>query len=229
MFHKANSFHPPHIFKSVAYSQLLRVWNRNSKEETAKEDLEKLKTDLINSNYQKKSLEFLQEKMIEKSLTTADITEPVKEKSQTITAVMDYFQEINQLKSVFKELEPDIRKRTGEETSVLVACRRGKTIGNNVVKNGKLCYVDIKGQKSQRCGAKNCKSCLLFCNTGEIFKTNSIEIPVPDRYNCKTRNVIYIAQCKMCDEDNTCMGDKPTNRYINALMDIAQVSRQLMI
>ncbi len=35
LYLKTSSFHPSHIFDSVAYSQMLRVWKRNSTEETA--------------------------------------------------------------------------------------------------------------------------------------------------------------------------------------------------
>ena len=46
---RTDSFHPPHVFKSVAFSQMLRVVNRNSRDDTCKADLEVLKTDLVRS------------------------------------------------------------------------------------------------------------------------------------------------------------------------------------
>ena len=61
--------------------------------------------------------------------------------------------------------------------------------------------------------------CPLLCATGEVFNVNGTEVKVPDRFNCKTRNALYIAQCKLCcsTEDNTYGGqtNQPAHKRFN--------------
>lgn len=134
--------------------------------------------------------------------------------AETITVVTDYFHEIDQLKTLLKEIQPDINRLAGKETKLLVASRKGKSIGNKSVKNRKLCELAEDNSGSQKCGGKGCKTCPLLCDAGEIFYINGKEVKVPDRFNCKTRNALYIAQCKICDQDqDNAYGGQTTQRF----------------
>ena len=46
-----HSSHPPHVFKSVPTSQMIRTIKGNSKEETLEEEMVKLKANLVKSGY----------------------------------------------------------------------------------------------------------------------------------------------------------------------------------
>ena len=46
LFLQTESFHPKHVFKSVVFSQMIRVIQRNSQDHTSVEDLCELKNDL---------------------------------------------------------------------------------------------------------------------------------------------------------------------------------------
>ena len=35
--------------------------------------------------------------------------------------------------------------------------------------------------------------------SGDIFNINRSELAVPNRFNCKTKNCIYMAQCNLCN------------------------------
>ena len=99
--------------------------------------------------------------------------------------MVDYFQEIQQLKSLLDEVHPDINKLVGEETSVLVSARRGMSIGSTVVKNGQLCELcdGTRVMASQKCGARKCKSCDLLGNMGESISVNGREVTVRKNLN----------------------------------------------
>ena len=60
------SFHPPHIFASIPFSQMIRVIKRNTKEESCKYDLELLKNDLIKSGYKEEHVESIKSKAFER-------------------------------------------------------------------------------------------------------------------------------------------------------------------
>ena len=181
-------------------------------QESGLSDLEQLKEDLMKSGHQPQTLKNLEQKMFSKLETQADKSgdnlEASNDTQDTIVAVTDYFQEISQLKALFRDLEPDISKLTGTNTKVTVASRKGRSIGSKTVKNNKLCLLDDGDQISQKCGVNKCKSCELLCNTGEIFCVNGKKINVPNRFNCKTRNALYLAQCKVCKptDENTYVG-----------------------
>ena len=171
LYLKTQSFHPQHVFNSVAYSQMVRVRNRNSTEETAAADLADLEGDLIKCGHKKKNLDVLKSKM--QSNMSAPKADTPGNTAETITVVTDYFHEIDQLKTLLKEIQPDINRLAGKETKVLVASRKGKSIGNKSVKNRKLCEQAEDNNGSQKCGGKGCKTCPLLCDAGEIFYINS--------------------------------------------------------
>ena len=57
---RTDSFHPQHVFRSVAFSQMLRVVSRNSQDDTRFEDMEQLKKDLKRSGHELEKLEDLE-------------------------------------------------------------------------------------------------------------------------------------------------------------------------
>ena len=111
-------------------------------QESGLSDLEQLKEDLMKSGHQPQTLKNLEQKMFSKLETQADKSgdnlEASNDTQDTIVAVTDYFQEISQLKALFRDLEPDISKLTGTNTKVTVASRKGRSIGSKTVKNNKL-------------------------------------------------------------------------------------------
>ena len=133
MYLKTHSFHPRHVFDSVAYSQLHRVKRRNSDPVIEAEDLQQLKSDLVKCGHKDKKIEELLNKL------NGPKQQQPKKNEDVITLVVPYFQEIAELKNVVQDLQEDICILAGQETKVLVAARKGQSIGNKVVKNNKLC------------------------------------------------------------------------------------------
>ena len=56
LYLRSNSFHPSHVFDSVAFSQIKRVMRRNSTPEFAEEDVSDLIEDLVKCGYQREKL-----------------------------------------------------------------------------------------------------------------------------------------------------------------------------
>ena len=57
---QTDSFHPEHVFRSVVFSQMIRVIQRNSLDNTCVEDLSQLKKDLGASGHQENVMEVLE-------------------------------------------------------------------------------------------------------------------------------------------------------------------------
>ena len=204
---KTNSFHPKHVFASVAYSQLKRVSKRNSTKENKLKDLAELREDLVRCGHDDENLAKLTKDLLE--ATSDNTIQAPKECKPIITLVTSYFQEIHELKKLLGELKNDINTLTGEETDVLVAARKGQSIANKVVKNSKLCETlspSANITQNQACGSKACKTCPLMDKEKKPFNVNGKVVNAPKGLNCKSDNVIYLAQCKLCDSDNTYCG-----------------------
>lgn len=202
LYLQTHSFHPPHVFDSVAYSQMLRVRNRNSEEDHAEIDLNGLHDDLVKSGHCPLTLESLREKVKNRGMAHSSAK---KKEDATITAVVDNFGELKELKTLLKDLETDISTLVGDCTKVLVATRKGPSISNKVVKNRSLCECEPQGSNNQQCGSKRCCSChLLNCEKGDTMVVNGISVKAPNQHlNCKTDNAIYLAQCTLCSKDIT--------------------------
>ena len=56
LYLKSNSFHPSHVFDSVAFSQIKRVMRRNSTPEFAEGDVSDLIEDLVKCGYKREKL-----------------------------------------------------------------------------------------------------------------------------------------------------------------------------
>ena len=201
-FLRTDSFHPKHVFSSVAFSQMIRIANRNSREDTRQADLQQLKSDLRRSGHSSAKLNALEPKVLEKLFNPPSNSEGsvhVPQKTSTVFSVQ-HFSEMPQLKSVLKELEPDIEALLGP-TQITVASKKGCSIGNRVLRNSAICRTPAENNSewTQKCKAPRCRTCRHMCRAGEEFVVNGQKLVVPIRYNCKSKNVIYVAQCKLCN------------------------------
>ena len=192
---KTDSFHPAHVFNSVAFSQMLRVVNRNSHIDTMKEDVEELKSDLVRSGYKSSDLEELEIKVMEQSATNE---RNEVEKIDSVVFAVDYFKDLNVLKSIVKDCEDDLKLLLGN-TRVIFATRKRTSIGNRVLRNSAICEVEISSNSHhQKCKSANCKSCPQMIDGNSVLTINDLPLKIPAKHNCGTNNCIYVGQCKIC-------------------------------
>ena len=71
-FLRRDSFHPPHIFKSVPYSQYLRVISRHSKESTRDESMRELTRGFMEAGYKENELDTQRNKALNSSIASED-------------------------------------------------------------------------------------------------------------------------------------------------------------
>ena len=188
------SFHPSHVFDSVALSQMLRIMNRNSTERGRARDLEKLEEDLERSGHSKTALVKTRERAVERH----GATKTEKPAENSIVCVVNYFYEIDQLKSILRDADSDIKHLVGEEVKIMVAARRCPTIRDNVVKNRQFSKEDIISKPVfKACTSKRCLTCPMYKSSGSI-SVNSISFKILNKFNCKTDNCIYLVVCKIC-------------------------------
>ena len=142
-----------------------------------------------------------------------DVTPTAQEHQPTMTVVINHFQEVGELKTLLKGLEPDIHKLIGEEVRTLVATRKGRSVGNIVCKNTQLCQ-----SEEAPCTSKRCRTCPLLAKEGETFDINGLTVTVPPGQHCKKKNIIYLGQCQLClDKDENAYAGKSMQKFSNRI------------
>ena len=204
---RTDSYHPPHTFKSVPKSQMLRVIKVNSKEQQRCEDLDTLIDDMVKCGYNKEELTNLKEQllhpedeMLAEELFNLDNESNVEETeiiapSRPLIFVCEYFKDVNKLKSYLLTLKGDLTKLIGD-TKIMIATRKGPSIGSQVMKNRQLGELERDFDNiGQKCGARNCKTCPRMLEEDAIT-ANGVKFKLPKNVNCKSTNVIYGDVCQ---------------------------------
>ena len=91
------------------------------------------------------------------------------------------------------------------EINIIFTVRKGKSIGNSVVKNRQLSIYPSINNINQKCNANGCLQCLQVISS-KAMTINNIKIKIPSDLNCKTNNAIYLWKCNVCDKENYYFG-----------------------
>ena len=204
-FLRRDSFHPPHIFKSVPYSQYLRVISRHSEISTRDESMRELTRGFMEAGHKENELDTQRNKALNSSIASED-PNTTNIQPDTLVFAFKFFKEHNQIRKLFKEIQPDINSIIGD-TRIIFVLRKGPSIGNLLTHNRQVCTsVDkVNAPKDQRCLMARCMTCGLM-NRNETASTNGTSVKLAQNVNCKTENVIYFAQCKKCNKENSYVG-----------------------
>ena len=93
-----------------------------------------------------------------------------------------------------KSLDDEIKQLVGD-TRIMLALKKGSSIGNRVVRNKQLSFSNTTD--SQKCHGRGCLQCPQVNEQNDLV-INGNPIRVPRNLNCKSRNVIYMWVCKIC-------------------------------
>ena len=205
LYLKPTSFHPPHVFKSVVFSQMMRVIGRNSKPDTCTEDLEELKVDLMKSGHNHQTIEALEPRAFQRVIDNNNDEQVENQNRSSLVFSFKYFKDAASLKVFVKGIEPDIKQLCGD-VRVICAERKHQSVGNIIVRNRRLSGGSSGGEdtnnKSQKCGARGCMTCPLLFEQSEVTINDKV-CKLDMKLDCKSKNVIYIFKCQICTESNS--------------------------
>ena len=209
LYLQTDSFHPAHVFKSVVFSQMIRVIQRNSQDSTCIEDLAQLKADLIKSGHDEDKVEDIEplavQRAIENELYNDLPDRAPKNNSNQVVFSVKFFKEIDQLKQLVHSVGEDIKQLCGD-VKLTFAVRKQSSIGNVVLKNKHLGdrpqTPDIAfGPNDQKCGGRGCLTCPYLFDFKDDIIVNGFKVYLDFKLTCKTKNIIYIAQCQICNAE----------------------------
>lgn len=190
------SFHAPHTFSSIPFSQMLRTIKRNTEEVNQDKDLEELVKGFREAGYSEEELLKISENLGNR---TVQNNLGVK----TLIFSFKYFEECEQTKEFIKSLQVDIERLIGK-TRIIFANRKGQNLGDICFKNRSLCIPE-KMNQNQKCGNAKCKMCPSMIPEDTII-VNGEEFKLARNVTCNTENVIYYAKCKLCNENSSYFG-----------------------
>ena len=127
-----------------------------------------------------------------------------KEQGPTLIFNVEYFSEHQELKTAVRDLGEDISTLVGH-SNITFATRKGPTIGSVLVRNGQLSKEQEKKKDSQKCRIKNCKTCPAMMDSDSIT-INGHTAKLPTNVDCKSKGVIYVHTCTVCDKHNSYVG-----------------------
>ena len=188
------------MFDSIPFSQMLRTIRNNSCDDTKANELNQTINHFVSSGYKREKLNELKTKALQKSTQQNN---PTSDETNTLIFPVHYFDGISDLKSLLRSLECEFQQLIGD-TRIMVAMKKGISIGNGVVRNKKLSLAD-SDTDTQRCNGRGCLQCPLVIDENSKV-VNGCPVRIPKHLNCKSKNIIYMWLCILCEEKEAYFG-----------------------
>ena len=195
------SCHPRHCTRSIPYSQALRIRRICSSTETVTKRLQELRGHLVNRGYKKEN--------IDEGFTRAEnfsreelLTYREKKCNKRVPFVLTYHPAFNQLSQIIRENWKEIEKHP--KLSIIfpeppiLAFRKPKSLKDRLVRAELTSSSSSSPTGSCKpCGNKRCMTCIQIL-TSQTFCSQATDsvYTIFCNVNCKTKNSIYLLQCK---------------------------------
>ena len=212
-----SSYHPRQIFPSIVYSQALRYKRIINDNIRLFRRLDDLKCCFLNSGYPKKLVENILEDVIKRP-RNLDYKNQVKKPPNKVMWIQTFGPATDKIKQLVKEANLVVQKSpawANISKALGVVSRKASNLGDLILKRKKFalsnfgipvgterCTPLIQPQRKSRRG-RPCESCPLMSNFNVVKSTvtgRSYEVP---NGNCKSRNVVYCAECFLCNKQYT--------------------------
>ena len=223
-----SSCHPNHVFSAIVYSQCLRLRRIINNEDRLLSRIKDLRDSFMNCGYpfgmvtniSDKVMKMKREETLAPKIPEVDPAKPIRISStygtddSLVCSLKKYEGELLQTKSFSKCTKPLFSFVKKTATSV----------GNKLAICKKIA-LQHQLDGSSRCNRSNCKCCNLIHDkkvTELTVNCKNIRLPKAD---CKSKNVVYLARCKLCHKSyvgRTCQKlHKRANGHRQAFYKIA--------
>ena len=198
----ASSCHPRHCKSAIPYSQALRIRRICSSEENFVRHANELQSHLIHRGYNRS---FVHQQIVRAgAICRIDALAPrsKRTKSNRVPLVTTFHPNLPNLrritKSFFPLLHTSSRLKQAIPETPIVAYRRPKNLRDLLVSAQLKPTEFAPAHGSAACGGSRCLTCQ-HIQTGTTVRSSTGRIhQVRATATCKTRNVIYLIECKCC-------------------------------
>ena len=195
------SCHPSHCKRSITYSQALRMQRICSSTTDYKRHVKELKGHLVERGYDGQAIQEQIDKATNRNREEL-LTSRRKITEQVTPLVVTYHPDLPHLTRVLHNNQCIINMSTRLKGALpkppLVAYRRPPNLRNLLVR---ATYGQVKQthKGNSQCQQSRCKACA-HIKIGTTFRstTTGERFQVKATADCRTRNVVYLIECKMC-------------------------------
>ena len=198
-----NSCHPRHCKEAIPYSQALRMRRICSSDEAFNKRTTDLKEHLTPRSYEETTVQQQIERA--KHLRQEDALRPPAEKAtnKRTPLVVSYHPNLPHLTALTKEKLPILHASNHLKQAIpelpIVAYRRPKNLRDLLVSAELKTPDSCQAQGSSPCGHPRCRTCQhIWTEDTFVSTTTGCSYHVRATATCKTRNVIYLIQCRKC-------------------------------
>ena len=196
-----SSCHPPHVTKSIPYSQALRIRRICSTDKSLKKRLGQLKNNLKRRGYK--------QNIIKKSFNKANtisrsslLQYKEKQKCKRTPCVLIYHpclrNSFNTILGHWTSVEKNSKLSKVFPEPTMVAFKQRNSLRNLLVR-AEMLKPNTTIDKSHSCGDKRCKCCKHMQHSSSYTsKVTGKQYTIFCTVNCKSANVIYILECSVC-------------------------------
>ena len=196
------SFHPPHTFRSLPFSQMRRAALICSDIQERERTIENMVLYFLECGYDRGKLDLAKDRAMLLSRTELlEYTRP-STTNDTLVFVMCYSVEVAKVKNILNGFKDDIERLTGKK-DVIVACKRNANTSAILFNKYGFCQSSPDTNAvDQRCGRARCMTCpILFDGLGDIvLPPDNFTLKLSGRHDCTSEDIIYFAQCITCDD-----------------------------
>jgi hypothetical protein len=207
-----SSHHPKSTFPSIVYSQCLRYKRIINCGATLWRRLDELKQCFIKSGYPPKMMDGIINDVLKRPRNLYYSKKDSKPPAP-ILWVQTFSPETSKVKQLVRDTNRAIQKSAAwkdERKAICVVSRRGKNLGDLILQRKKFALDSLSGpsgtsrctpipsQETKRSRGRPCEACPLMSNSSVITSSVTKKSFVAPNGNCKSKNLIYVARCKIC-------------------------------
>ena len=206
-----DSYHPHHTFPSIVYSQMLRYRRIINDDNKLKTRLDELSENFILSGYPKKMVNNIKTDVCRRT-RSLDYKQKNNLPPFSVTWVTTYTPIIPQIKDVINDVNSTLSLSNawkGEKRPVGLVNKRAPNLGNRLFKRRKFA---LTGHEHNDCTSgtvgctkvgtkkkgRKCKSCGMMSGKGFIVSRANKKKYITPSATCKTKMLIYVAECVLC-------------------------------
>ena len=236
LFLHYSSCHPRHVFRSIVYSQGLRYRRIINDDSTLNDSLETLAGYFMNCGYPSEMIRPILDSVKDTPRSLEYKPKPDSDNDGTIRFMYPYVAGALELKH---HVDNSVNDALGQapifsdvsSPIIKTVYTRGPTLGSSLFRQSKVTLGSSSGM-STRCttedeskhkrGAK-CRTCPLMANSDTV-KINGVCYNDLEGGTCKSRNIIYLAQCKKCNRSYIGKTSTPLHKRVNGHRNNTMIS-----
>ena len=212
------SDHTTHTFGGIPFSQFRRAVVISSNDGERQKSVEYMEKKFIDSGYSSTELQESKERALaldrdeilanHRSSTTDEANE-----EDILTFVINHDPAMASVIRRFLDSRKEILHQLIGERKIIISERRGPNTASLLFAKSGFSSQSVTPKENQRSNARGCLLCDNLMND-KFVNTNGLKVKLDFTLNCKSKNCIYVALCRYCNDKAFYFGQTTTPLHI---------------